>query len=234
MVWLCYNKLYKPMELLMNYLVLLLVGLAVIIFLLNVKNFNTFIYRVIYIVSGFAFLVGVIVLVQPDEYVVYSSNPKFEPSNKANKKIDTQIQNLALKMKTEGFSEEQIIESFSHEYPSRLDVALQLENAGFSAVVISKYFKNYQSNRALPNRKLTREEYSRHIIEQDVKRFAVFSQEDRNTIRRMESNKESISAIKELFTNYEPNDEIKAIELGQTGKSLREVKKIFPNYEPKK
>lgn len=222
------------MELSMNYLVLLLVGLAVIIFLLNVKNFNTFLYRVLYIVAGFSIVVGVIVLVQPDEYVVYSSNPKFEPSSKVNQKRDTQIQNLALKMKTEGFSEEQIVESFSHEYPSRFDVALQLENAGFSVTVISKYFKNYQSNKALSNRKLTREEYSRHIIEQDIKRFSTFSLSDRNKIRELESQKKTIAQIKKIYPNYEPNDEVRAIDLGLSGKSLREIKKVFPNYELKK
>ena len=178
----------------MNYLLLVLAGLAVIIFLLNVKNFNTFIHRVIYFLVAFAVLVGVIIFVQPDEYVVYSSNPKFEPSSKITQKRDTQIQNLALKMKTEGFTEEQIIESFSHEYPSSFDVALQLESVGFSVEVIGQYFKNYQSNKSMPNRKLTKEEYSRYIIEQDVKRFSPFSQAHRNKIREMENNKKTISS----------------------------------------
>ena len=120
----------------MHYLVLLLAGLMVVIFLVNVKNFDNFLHRVIYVVVGLIIIVGVIVLVQPSEYVKYNTSSEPAKKNrqaKQTKEQITQIQYLALKMKTEGFSEEQIIESFSHEYPSRLDVALQLENAGFSA-----------------------------------------------------------------------------------------------------
>lgn len=218
----------------MNYLILLLVGLAVIIFIVKVKNFDSFLYRVLYIGIGFVIIVGIVVLLQPDDYIKYNSDPKTQSQKVKNKEKVSQIQYLALKMRSEGFTEEQIVESFFHEYSSNLNVASDLEKANFSLKTIQKFFKYYKNSEILENRKLSKEEYSRHLIEQDIKRFASFSSEDKSKIREMEKNKVSIAIIKKKYPNYKPNDEVKAIDLGKFGKSLSDIKKIFPNYEPKK
>lgn len=173
-------------------------------------------------------------LVQPDNYIKYSNTPLPSNKTKVSKEQISKIQELALKMKDKGFSEEQIIESFFHEYRGKIEVARELEKAGFKLDNITNFFRHYDGSLNSLGRKLTKDEYSQHLIEQDIKRFAIFSKKDKAKIREMESRKVPISKIKELYPNYKPNDEIKAIELGNTGKSLREVKKIFPNYEPKK
>jgi hypothetical protein len=216
----------------MSYLLLLLVGLAVVIFILNVKNFNTFLHRFIYFVVSLILIITIILLIQPKDYIVFNSNQDIQ-TTKSTDNV-SKIQFLALKMKTEGFSEEQIVESFYHEYQAKPEVASDLEKAKFSLKTIQKFFTNYKSSGILENRKLTKAEYLRYLVEQDVKRFAKFSNEDKAKIRQMEKKKVSIVKIKEMFPTYEPNDEVKAIELGNTGKSLREIKKVFPNYEPKK
>ena len=218
----------------MGYLVVLLIGLAVIIFLINVKNFDGFLHRIVYFAISFIVIVVIIVLVQPKEYIIYNSNSDLKKNSSITKKNVSQTQYLALKMKAEGYSEEQIVESYFHESDGKLDVAKELELANFSLETIRKFFTNYKSSGILENRKLTKEEYLRYLVEQDIKRFATVSSENKAKIREMEKNKISISKIKESFPNYIPNDEVKAIELGKTGKSLREIKIVFPNYEPQK
>ncbi len=220
----------------MGYLILVLICFAVIIFLLKVKNFDSLLHRFIYVVVCAVVIVLAIVFIQPDEYIKYNSEPNIGTQNKQNTNSDniSQIQYLAIKMKTEGFSEEQIVESFYHEYRAKLSVASELEKANFSLETIKKFFTNYKNSGILKNRKLTIQEYLRYLVEQDIKRFSKFSNEDRIKIREMEKNKKSIKFIIDIYPNYKPNDEMKAIELGRTGKSLREVKKVFQNYEPKK
>lgn len=218
----------------MNYLILLLIGLAVIVFLLKIKKIDSLMFRVLYVVVAFIVIVTVVILVQPDNYIKYNSSSDLESNNTKYKKEVSQIQYLALKMKTQGFTEEQIVESFFHEYQAKYEVAQQLEKANFSLLTIKKFFINYKSSGILETRKLTKAEYMRYLVEQDIKRFASFSSEDKAKIRVMEKNKVSIDKIIKIYPNYKPNDEVKAIELGKTGKTLREVKKVFPNYEPKK
>jgi len=218
----------------MNYLILFLIAIAVIIFVVKVKKFDSLLYRAIYAVVAFVLIVSVVILVQPAEYIKYNSSEPSQTKKATNKKEVSQIQFLALKMKAEGFTQEQIVESFFHEYPGKLSVAQELEKANFSLPVIQKFFKNYKISEVLQNRKLTKAEYSRYLIEQDIKRFANFSKMDRVEIREMERKKLSIKKIKNIYPNYEANDEIKAIDFGNSGKSLREIKKVFPNYEPKK
>ena len=198
------------------------------------KNFNDVLRKVAYFVLVLVVLVGLFLFIQPDDYIKYNSASSSKHSAKNPKKVVSQIQFLALKMKAEGFSEDEIIESFYHEYTSKLSVAKELKSAGFTLSIIQKYFKDYNGGSGMSKRKLTIEEYSRYLIEQDIKRFASFSIEERNKIRKMEISKATSEDIKKLYPKYEPNDEIKAKNLNKTGKSLREIKQLYPNYEPKK
>jgi flagellar motor component MotA len=218
----------------MSYLVLFLIAIAVSIFLIKVKNFDSLLHRIVYIVVCVVVISAVVILVQPDEYIKYNSNSDFKTKNTNKNNQVSQIQYLAIKMKTEGFTEEQIVDSFYHEYNADLSVAAELEKANFSLKTIKMFFKNYKNSRVLENRKLTKEEYLRHLVEQDIKRLSIFSNEDKVKIREMEKNKKSIESIRNIYPKYEPNDEVKAVEFGRTGKSLREIKKVFPNYEPRK
>lgn len=209
--------------------------LVIVILLLSRKFLNDILQKILYVFCGLGLIVSLIIFLQPSDYIAYNSSPNSSINTRVNEEKNvSQVQYLALKMKSEGFSQEQIIESFYHEYPNSLKVAKELERAGFSLNVIKKYFKQYDGVEELQNRKLTKEEYSRKLIEQDVKRFSTFSIEDRKKIRELETKKTPISKIKEIFPSYEPNDEVKAQELDVMGKSLSEIKKIYPNYEPKK
>jgi len=217
----------------MKYIIIISLALFVLLLLLMTKNFNVILKRASYVLLALFCIVGVVFLIQPDDYIVYNSDKKVNTDVKSSSKESSKIQYLALKMQSEGFTEDEIIESFYHEYDSNIKIAQELKKAGFSLVLIQKYFKNYELTATSKQLLMSKEDYSRYIIEQDIKRLSSFSKEQRERIRKLETNSIAVDEIKREFPKYEPNDEVKARELYRLGKSINQIKKVYPNYQPK-